>query len=343
MDLSFLTPAVLLRIAVNVLPVVVFLVLLVVFDSHKLVRRAQVVGAIAAGIVVALVAMQVNRGLLVVLGWDVAPYTVYVGPPVEETLKGVCLVWLIARKRVGFMVDAAIYGFALGTGFAIVENLYYLRALGDANVAISVLRGFGTALMHGGATAIFGIVTKSLFERYGFAKAWIFLPGLGIGIALHMLYNVLLFSPGLAVLCVVVLLPILMWVSFRMGEQTLRQWLGVGFDTDAELLDMICSGAMAKSLIGEYLSSLSDRFPPEVVADMCNLLQIRVELSMRAKGILLAREAGLEVEPTPDIKERFAELDFLEKSIGKTGRLAMQPLLYWRERDLWELHMLGRK
>jgi len=240
------------------------------------------------------------------------------------------------------MVDAAIYGFALGTGFAIVENLYYLQVFGDASVAISVLRGFGTALMHGGATALFGIVTKSLFERYGFAKAWIFLPGLGIAIGFHALYNALLFSPGLAVLGIVIVLPILMRVSFQLGEQTLRQWLGIGFDTDAELLDMICCGAMSRSRIGEYLSSLRDRFAPEIVADMCNMLQIRVELSMRAKGILLAREAGLEVAPTPDVKERFAELDFLERSIGKTGRLAMQPLLHWRERDLWELHMLGR-
>lgn len=336
-------PGYILGIAISTLPVVVFLVSLVVLDGYKLVRRSSIVRTIAAGVAVALLGMVLNRLLLSAAGWDVGLYTRSIAPPIEEILKGAFLVWLMATKRVGFMVDAAICGFALGTGFAIVENIYYVNAFCDASIALCVLRGFGTALMHGGATAIFGIVTKSLSERYGFARAWIYLPGLGVAIVIHTFYNHFILSPAVSVLGVVLALPALMYFVFRQGERVLRNWLGVGFDTDAELLEMIESGGLSGSRIGEYLSSLRDRFPREVVADMMNLLGLRVELSIRAKGILLMREAGFDPKPAPDIREKFNELRYLEESIGKTGHLAMMPLLHWRDRDLWELHMLGKR
>ena len=63
------------------------------------------------------------------------------------------------------LVDAAIFGFAIGSGFALVENLYYLASRPDAHVAVQIIRGFGTAIMHGGATAIFAIVSVALAEK----------------------------------------------------------------------------------------------------------------------------------------------------------------------------------
>ena len=44
-------------------------------------------------------------------------------------MKAAFIVVLIARRRVGFLVDAAVQGFAVGAGFAVVENIEYLRTL----------------------------------------------------------------------------------------------------------------------------------------------------------------------------------------------------------------------
>jgi hypothetical protein len=76
---------------------------------------------------------------------------------------------------------------------------------------------------------------------------------------------------------------------------------------------------------------------------MLCLLHIHLELSIRAKGLLLMRETGHEPPLDPEIAEKFAELRYLEKSIGKTGRLTILPILRWSSRDLWQLYMLGRK
>jgi hypothetical protein len=45
--------------------------------------------------------------------------------------------------------------------------------------------------------------------------------------------------------------------------------------------------------------------------------------------------------PDPEIKEKFGELGYLERSIGQTGLWALKPFLYTSPRDLWQRHMLG--
>jgi 3'-phosphoadenosine 5'-phosphosulfate sulfotransferase (PAPS reductase)/FAD synthetase len=137
-------------------------------------------------------------------------------------------------------------------------------------------------------------------------------------------------------------LPLVMLLIYYRSERSLRSWLGISFDTDQELYEMLTTGDITESKAGRYLISLKDHFPGEVVADMFCMLRLHLELSIRAKGILLMRESGFESPPDRQVKETFQELEFLEKSVGKTGRLAVMPLLRWSSRDLWQLYMLGK-
>jgi hypothetical protein len=241
------------------------------------------------------------------------------------------------------MVDAAIYGFAIGAGFAFVENIYYLQALQDANLFIWIIRGFGTAVMHGGTTALFGIIAKNLAERRASEKIHFFLPALSIAILIHSIFNQVIASPVITTAGLLIALPLLIVVAFDRSEKSLRQWLGVGFDSDMALLEMVISGDIDSNRIGKYLLSLKTKFPGEVVADMLGLLRLHLELSVRAKGILLLRQTGFRAAADPEIKEKFEELRYLEKSIGATGQLAILPFLHTSSRDLWQLYMLGKK
>jgi hypothetical protein len=54
----------------------------------------------------------------------------------------------------------------------------------------------------------------------------------------------------------------------------------------------------------------------------------------------MMREAGFDVVPDPTVKATFKELRYPEKSIGRTGRLAIDPFLHTATRDLWQLNML---
>ena len=151
----------LLRLAVGLFPVLLFLAALIYLDSYKLVRLRSVLAAIAAGGLVAGVCFLINAGLLSWTGWEIAAYSRYVAPVLEEIAKGALLVYLIRSNRVGFLVDAAIFGFAVGTGFAVIENLVYLKFLEEAHLAVWIVRGLGTAIMHGGTMALFAIVSRT--------------------------------------------------------------------------------------------------------------------------------------------------------------------------------------
>jgi RsiW-degrading membrane proteinase PrsW (M82 family) len=330
------------KVAVSLLPVFIFLAALIFLDSYKLVKFRSVLQTIGVGCVVALVCFFFNGWLSKLLSVEFKLFTRYVAPVTEELLKAVFLIYLMKAKKVGFMVDAAIYGFAIGAGFSFIENVFYLRAIEDPNILIWIIRGFGTAVMHGGATAIFGIISKNLSERKSSEGLLIFLPGLVAAIVTHSFYNHFFLPPLIITLSFLIILPLLIIVIFAQSERATRTWLGVGFDTDMELLAMITTGKISETRIGMYLQSLKARFPGEVVADMLCLLRIHLELAIRAKGILLMRETGFKVTSDPEIKEKFEEIKYLEKSIGKTGKLAILPFLHTSSRDLWQLYMLGK-
>jgi len=330
-----------LRLLIGILPVLTFLLLLIFLDSYKLLKVRFILLTILWGFGIAIACLGINTLIIRKTGMEMAGYTRYVSPFMEETMKSLFIIGLMRMKRIGFLVDGAILGFALGAGFAIVENLYYLYELPDSTIFLWLIRGFGTAVMHGGVTATFSVISMGFLER-GREERWRFvLPGLAAAVLLHSLFNHFLISPELSTIGLTVGVPLIMIVVFQQSERATRRWLGVGFDGDAELLDMITTGNIVQTRIGEYLTTLKERFSGEIVADMLCLLRIHLELSIRAKGMLLAREAGLDVPVDPAVKDKFNELRYLERSIGRTGRLAITPFLQRSSRELWQLHMLG--
>ena len=114
----------LMRAPVVLLPVVLFLAGLVQLDGYKLVRLRVMLGLVAAGAVASVLSYFVNNLAFAHFHGSFVTYSRYVSPWIEESLKAALLVFLIRTRRVGLPVDAGIAGFAIGTGFAVVENLY---------------------------------------------------------------------------------------------------------------------------------------------------------------------------------------------------------------------------
>ncbi|MGH8674702.1 MAG: PrsW family glutamic-type intramembrane protease, partial [Burkholderiales bacterium] len=168
--------------AVGLLPVLSFLGVLLYLDSYKLVKLRDVVAVVACGSAVAGASYLMNAHVLGLVEIDFKTFSRYVAPFTEEVLKGLLIMVLIRTHRIGFLVDAAILGFAIGTGFALVENLYYLNLFPNAGIGTWILRGFGTAIMHGGGTALFAIMGLALLERSERAGLSAFLPGLLIAV-----------------------------------------------------------------------------------------------------------------------------------------------------------------
>jgi RsiW-degrading membrane proteinase PrsW (M82 family) len=328
------------QVAFGLLPVALYLVALVVMDSYKLVRMRAVLTAVAAGFAALVICNYLNPWLMNLTGTGQMAFSRYLAPLTEESAKAAYLVYLFRRGRIGFLVDAAILGFAVGAGFGILENIFYLSLLPDSVLFTWVLRGCGTALMHGSTTAVFAVLFQARNEGGRRLRKRDLLLALLVAMVLHSLYNHFLVSPVLTALGLVLGVPLITFGIYQRSEKALEKWLGVGFDADAEMLAIIGAGKVSDTRVGSYLMSLRDRFPPEVVADMFCLLRIQVELAIEAKGILMLRREGYDIQPGPDLEMKVEELHYLEKNIGATGRLAVMPLRQGSGKDTWQKHLL---
>lgn len=347
--------------AAALVPVCLFLGSLVLLDSYKLVSPRWVGYALLAGVAAALVSFLIQTNVVSELGIPFQTLSRYVAPAVEEIAKAALLILLIRSHRVGFQVDAAILGFAIGTGFALTENVYYLTTHSGMGLFTWLLRGLGTAMMHGGTTCLFGIIAKTFYDRAelkararstagtletnGAQAAPIpailtFLPGLIAAYVLHSAFNHFLLPPLAMTALIVGSFPLLIVGVFQQSERATRNWLGSGFDTDQAVLEALTFGNVADDPIGRYLQELRAHFSGEIVADMLCLLRLRAELAVKAKGILMMREAGYRPEPGPAVQATLEEINYLEKSIGPTGMLALAPFLDASARENWQMHLL---
>jgi RsiW-degrading membrane proteinase PrsW (M82 family) len=324
----------------GLLPVSCFLAALVYLDSYKLVSLRWVLIAIGLGCAMAIVSYPVNSFGLDLLGIGFQPYTRYVAPFVEELLKALVIWGLIRNNRIGFLVDAAIFGFAVGAGFAILENLYYLNVMPDLRLGAWIVRGFGTAIMHGGATAIFAIIAHALPGDRAPARRLAVVPAFLVASVTHSVFNHFFLTPLLSTAIVLVLLPVLLAAIFERSERSVSDWLGMGFDADTELLELINSGGLSSSKVGVYLHSLKEKFEGPVVADLLCYLRLHTELAIRAKGLLMMRESGFRNKAGETTRAKLEEMKYLEGSIGTTGKLAIKPFLRMSQKDLWQFYML---
>lgn len=328
------------RVPVGLAPVLIFLIILLYMDSYKLVSLRSILWVILAGALLPVAGYWINGYVIGVLGWDLQAYSRYAAPLIEECLKASVLILLFRTNRIGFMVDSAILGFAVGAGFSLLENIYYLNLASDAHIALWVVRGFGTAIMHGGVTALFGVISQVLTERSMKINPLLYIPGLVFAVTLHSIYNHFPGSAILTTLGTLLVLPPIFMLVYQHSARAMHNWLEVDFDEDALLLEQINSGAFTTSKIGRFLEDLKQKFAGPVVVDMLCYLRLYTELALRAKGVLMMRENGLDTPVGERTRAKFKEMRFLEKSIGKTGCLAMRPFLQMTRKDLWQLYVL---
>jgi protease PrsW len=111
-------------VLVSLFPVLIFLLILIYYDSYKLVKVKTVIFLILTGCLAAALSYFINSYFLDHLTIDSSSYSRYIAPVIEETIKASLLIYLISKNKIGFMVDALIYGFAIGAGFALIENIY---------------------------------------------------------------------------------------------------------------------------------------------------------------------------------------------------------------------------
>ena len=164
------------------------------------------------GIFVSVFASEVNGLLSQVLSMDMYSITVIVTPVSEELLKALPILYyaiVISDKRERLFTASM----ALGVGFAVLENAYFLFNYSDFNMLSAIIRAFGAGLMHGMCTLLVGVGISFVKK-----KSKMFAVGtfglLSTAIVYHGIYNILIqseFSIVGALLPISTYIPFFIW------------------------------------------------------------------------------------------------------------------------------------
>jgi RsiW-degrading membrane proteinase PrsW (M82 family) len=326
-------------VLISTIPVLLFLSFLFLLDSFKLVRRNWLLLALVWGFVSAGLAYVVNTGIVRVSGMLFDDYSRYLAPAIEELLKAAFIFLLLAKKKAGFLIDAAVYGFAVGAGFALVENSLYVYQNSDAGWLIWIIRGLGTAFMHGGCTALVAMMLIGAKLRGRHQPVAVVVAFVTVYL-IHGLFNQFYVHPLLQTVGIVLTLPVFFVLLFNQSEKRVQNWLEMEFSSEVELLQAINSGRLLDTKAGDYLSLLRSSFQPEVIVDMYCYLRLYLELSVKAKRNLMLRENGFPPLQEADIADKLLEVKALRKRLGVVGERSLAPLIRMNYSTLWKLNQL---
>lgn len=164
------------------------------------------------GIFVSVFASEVNGLLARILPMDTYRVTVTVTPVSEELFKALPILFyaLVMSDKKENLFTASM---AIGIGFAVLENAFYLLNSPHFTMISAILRAFGAGLMHGMCTLLVGVGISFVKK-----KSKLFAVGtfglLSTAIVYHGIYNILIqskFSIVGALLPIATYIPFFIW------------------------------------------------------------------------------------------------------------------------------------
>ena len=167
---------------------------------------------ILIGIFVSVFASEVNGLLVKLLAMDMYSVTIIVNPVTEELLKMLPILYyaLVISDKKEKLFTASM---AIGIGFAVLENAYYLLSYPNFSLLSAVIRAFGAGLMHGMCTLLVGVGISFVKKKRKLFAVGTF-GFLSTAIVYHGIYNILIqskYSIVGALLPIVTYLPFLFW------------------------------------------------------------------------------------------------------------------------------------
>ena len=335
--------------SVALVPVLVMVSLFIWLDVFKLMTVWETLGLLGLGALAALAAYPVSGVFLDTLPLGFSLYSRFAAPWIEEILKGAVIVGLFAFNRIGFKLDAVISGFAVGAGFSVVENMIYLTRFPELTAPVWMVRGLGTAVMHGTTLAILAAVAHEFAERemrqelrdYSFNLLW-FIPGLFFAAALHTLFNQFPDRPLLAMLGTLLFAPLALMAIFKFGASEAQQWLAVERDTHRAQLDILRAGQFPDDPSGQRIAALARRCDPATATRIREYCEALTALVLLAEDTLLRQSSDAE-RVSADAAAAFQRVDELKRQLGPSTVAALTPLLPFSRNDYWELSELKER
>ncbi len=253
-------------------------------------------------------------------------------PIIEEILKSLVLIYLIRQPSFKYAVDGAIYGFSVGIGFAVAENLLYISNNPDAALGLTISRVLSTSLMHASVSAVVGFMLGRL-RRAGKGHAALPLAGILIAVGVHIGYNNLVMTltgAGLLLLAIGIGVGSAAVIVTLMNRDQARERDGMDTALDEGATGVSQGEVMAIQRMGgasleESLNDLGDQIGDDNVALIRRMLVTQANI-----GILRNNLASANVSPRlrkaweDEIAVRQAEFQDIRGELNRSALDYMQ-------------------
>jgi RsiW-degrading membrane proteinase PrsW (M82 family) len=331
-------------------PVLVLLAVFVWLDAFELMSFREIVVLLVLGGLAAIAVYPVSGRLIDTLPIGFSGYSRYVAPWLEEGVKAVVMIGLFWFNRIGYKLDAVISGFAIGAGFSVVENVIYLTIFPDYGAGTWLVRGLGTAVMHGTTLAILAAIAHELAERetresagdFDFNLLW-FLPGYLIAVALHTTFNQFPDRPMLAMMGAVIFAPVAILAIFHFGTAEAERWLVAECAAHQSQLEALKAGEWPEGPSGKRIAALADKVAPENAKRIRRYWELQALLVVEAEKAMMEEAAGDVSIDKDEVRAAFAELEGLRRALGRSTYTALKALLPFSRNDYWEVSELRQR
>jgi RsiW-degrading membrane proteinase PrsW (M82 family) len=331
-------------------PVLVLLALFNWLDAFKLMRFREILVLLVLGGLGALAAYPVSGKMLDTLPIGFSNYSRFVAPWIEEAIKGAIVIALFRLNRIGYKIDAVISGFAIGAGFSVIENIVYLAIFPNYGAGTWLVRGLGTAVMHGTTLAILAATAHELAERetreaagdFRFNLLW-FVPGYFLAAGIHIAFNQFPDRPLLAMLGAILLAPLAVLAIFHFGGNEANGWLEAERAAHKAQLETLRAGRWPESRAGQRLAALAERVGPEAAKRIRRYWELQAFLTVEAEEMMIEEAAGDATIDAEQVRAALAELDGLRRALGRSTFTAVKALLPFSRNDQWEVSELRQR
>ena len=331
-------------------PVLVLLAIFVWLDAFKLMSLYEIMVLLILGGVGALLAWPVAGRFLDTLPIGFNTYSRYVAPWIEEAIKALIMVGLFRLNRIGYKLDAVISGFAIGAGFSVVENIIYLIRFPDYGAGTWLVRGLGTAVMHGTTLAIVAATAHEFAERETRESAgdfdfhiWWFVPGYLAAVAIHTAFNHFPDRPLIAMMGAIVIAPIVLIGIFNFGTEEAQKWLAADYAEHQMQLEALRAGRWPESPSGRKIGALAGRVDSETAGRLRRYWELQAYLVVEAEETMMEEASGDASFDKQRVRAAFDELAALRRAIGLSTFTAFKALLPFSRNDEWEVAELRQR
>lgn len=243
----------------------------------------------------------------------------YSAPVLEEILKGAILLYLIRRADFTYFVDGAIYGFTIGIGFAVFENMEYVLNARDP-MFLALARVFSTNLIHATTCGSIGIALGlSRFERSGSTRRLTTLfASVVIAMGLHVTYNNLV-SRGAPVLLAILVGFAgagLIVYSIMRGMNDLKNWVNEELKEDRRVTVNEAAIVNQFEKVDSLLVPFSKRFGPQKTALAREMLLMQAQMSIHRRTAEKHQDEKMRQAAEAQANELRARMDVCRNQLG---------------------------